>query len=185
MEKSTAENYTKLLETVFLVNQLPAWGTTLGSRIGAAPKIHVVDSGLTARLSRLTESKLGMASAPALTEFGHLLETFVVGEVCKQLDWLDAPVQRGHWRTHDGDEVDLILEREDGQVVALEVKASSRVPTSELRALLGLRRKLGSQFLGGVVLYAGARSYTHDSGLCIVPINRLWRAGTPTEPVGA
>jgi predicted AAA+ superfamily ATPase len=174
MEKSTAENYTKLLESVFLVHQLPAWGTTLGSRIGAAPKIHVVDSGLAARLLRLTERKLGTASAAALTEFGHLLETFVVGEVCKQLDWLDAPVQRGHWRTHDGEEVDLILEREDGKVAAVEVKAASRAPASELRGLLKLRRKLGSQFLGGIVLYTGARAYTHDRNLHVVPITRLW-----------
>lgn len=174
MEKSTAENYTKLLESVFLVHQLPAWGTTLGSRIGAAPTIHVVDSGLAARLLRLTESKLGTASAAALTEFGHMLETFVVGEVCKQLDWLDAPVQRGHWRTHDGEEVDLILEREDGKVAAVEVKAASRAPASELRGLLKLRRKLGSQFLGGVVLYTGARAYTHDRNLHVVPITRLW-----------
>ncbi len=174
MEKSTAENYTKLLESVFLVHQLPAWGTTLGSRIGAAPKIHVVDSGLAARLLRLTESKLGTASAAALTEFGHMLETFVVGEVCKQLDWLDAPVQRGHWRTHDGEEVDLILEREDGKVAAVEVKAASRAPASELRGLLKLRRKLASQFLGGVILYTGAHAYTHDRDLHVVPITRLW-----------
>ncbi len=179
MEKSTAENYTKLLEAVFLVHQLPAWGTTLGSRVGAVPKIHVVDSGLAARLLRLTERKLGAASAPALTEFGHLLETFVVGEVSKQLDWLDAPVQRGHWRTHDGDEVDLVLEREDGKVAALEVKAASRVPTRELRGLLNLRRKLASQFLGGVVLYTGERAYTHNSGLHVVPIARVWRSSTP------
>src|SRR3984957_10293579 len=33
LEKSTAENYIKLLEAVFLVHRLPAWGTTLGSRI--------------------------------------------------------------------------------------------------------------------------------------------------------
>jgi predicted AAA+ superfamily ATPase len=178
MEKSTAENYTKLLETVFLVHQLPAWGTTLGSRIGAAPKIHVVDSGLAARLLRLTEGKLGLASAQALTELGHLLETFVVGEVCKQLDWLDSPVRRGHWRTHDGEEVDLILEREDGKVAALEVKAASRVPPSELRSVLKLRGKLGSQFIGGVVLYTGTRAYSHDGGLHVIPINRLWHAPT-------
>ncbi len=175
MDKLTAENYAKLLETVFLVHQLPAWGTTLSSRVGHAPKIHVVNSGLAAYLLRLTERKLGIASAPALTEFGHLLETFVVGEVCKQLDWLDAPVQRGHWRTHDGEEVDLVLEREDGKVAALEVKAASRAPANELRSLLKLRSKLGSQFLGGVVLYTGARAYTYDSGLHVVPIARLWQ----------
>ncbi len=175
MEKSTAESYTKLLESVFLVHRLPAWGTTLGSRVGAAPKVHVVDSGLAARLLRLTDRKLGAATAPALSEFGHLLETFVVGEVCKQLDWLDEPVVRGHWRTHDGDEVDLVVEREDGALAAIEVKAASRVTARELRSLQKLRARLGSQFLGGVVLHTGARSYTHD-GIQILPVSRLWVA---------
>lgn len=176
MEKSTAENYTKLLEAVFLVYLLPSWGTTLGSRVAAAPKIHMVDSGLAARLVRLTEAKLAAASASALTEFGHLLETFVVGEVCKQLDWLDEPTVRGHWRTHDGDEVDLVIERDDGMVVAIEVKAGSRVPGSDLGGLVKLRRKLGGQFLGGVVLYTGARSYTYEKDIHIVPVDRLWRS---------
>jgi uncharacterized protein len=175
MEKSTAENYTKLLEAVFLVHQLPAWGRTLASSVAAAPKIHVIDSGLAARLLRLTEPKLAAASASALTEFGHLLETFVVGEVSKQLDWLDAPVERGHWRTHDGAEVDLILERHDGMVVALEVKAASRVSPSDLRSLLALRRRLGGQFLGGVLLYTGAHAYNHPDGITVVPVSRVWR----------
>jgi predicted AAA+ superfamily ATPase len=179
MEKSTAENYTKLLEAVFLVHRLPAWGTTLSSQVAVVPKVHVVDSGLAARLLHLTESKLGAASAPALTEFGHLLETFVVGEVCKQLDWLEAPVQRGHWRTHAGEEVDLVLEREDGKVVALDVKAASRVTGDDLRGLTKLSRKLGSQFLGGVVLYTGTRAYSYEGGLHIVPIDRLWRPQAP------
>jgi uncharacterized protein len=180
MEKSTAENYTKLLEAVFLVHQLPAWGTTLGSRVGAAPKIHVVDSGLAARLLRLTEAKLATASASALTEFGHLLETFVVGEVNKQLDWMEEPLTRGHWRTHDGDEVDLVVERGDGKAAAIEVKAGSRVPSGDVDGLRKLRRRLGSHFLGGVVLYTGARSYTYEQNIHIVPLERLWLSPSVT-----
>lgn len=42
---TTGENYTKLLEAVFLVHRLLAWGTTLKARAAANPKIHVVDSG--------------------------------------------------------------------------------------------------------------------------------------------
>ncbi len=175
MDKLTAESYTKLLETVFLIQRLPAWGTTLASRVAAAPKVHLVNSGLAARLLRLTESKLAAATAPALTELGHLLETFVVGEVCKQLDWLDEPVRRGHWRTHDGEEVDLVLEREDGKIAALEVKASSRVAVRDLHGLLRLRGRLGRQFLGGVALYTGTHAYTHD-GIQVLPISRLWSA---------
>lgn len=175
MDKSTAENYSKLLEAVFLVYLLPAWGTTLGSRIAAAPKVHVVDSGLAARLLRLTESKLVAASPSAMSELGHLLETFAVGEVSKQLDWLDDPVVRGHFRTHDGDEVDLVVERMDGGVAAIEVKAGSRPPPATLDGLRTLRRKLGSQFLGGVVLYTGSRAYTIDDRIHVVPLDRLWR----------
>lgn len=181
MDKSTAENYTKLLEAVFVLQQLPAWGTTLGSRVGAAPKIHVVDSGLAARLLRLTESKLAAASAPALTEFGHLLETFVAGEVSKQLDWLEEPVIRAHWRTHDGDEVDLVAERGDGRVAAVEVTAASRVSGDALKGMLGLRRRLGAHFLGGAILYAGIRSYTYEDRVHVVPVDRLWKRPGATE----
>jgi uncharacterized protein len=182
MEKSTAENYTKLLEAVFLLQQLPAWGTTLGSRVGAAPKIHVLDSGLAARLLRLTESKLAAASVSALTEFGHLLETFVVGEVSKQLDWLEEPAIAGHWRTHDGDEVDLVAERGDGKVAAVEVTAASRVSGDALKAMFGLRRRLGAHFLGGAILYTGVRSYTHEERVHVVPVDRLWK--TTRHPNG-
>lgn len=174
MEPSTAEAYTRLLEAVFLVWRLPPWGTTLGPRVGAAPKVHVVDSGLAARLLRLTEPELGAATAAALTQFGHLLETFVVSEICKQLGWIDAPVARGHWRTHDGEEIDLVLEREHGSIVALEVKAASRVTDRDLRSLTKLRSKLGDQFMAGVVMYTGAQAYTAD-GIQVLPISRLWR----------
>lgn len=174
IERSTAENYTKLLEAVFLIHRLPAWGRTTRSRVGASPKVHVVDSGLAARLLRLTDAKLGERSAPALSEFGHLLETFAVGEICRQLGWLDQPTQTGHWRTHDGEEVDLIVERDDGRVAAIEVKAGSRVTADGIRSMSALQRKLGDQLLAGVVLYTGEHAYRHQSGAYVLPISRLW-----------
>jgi len=175
IDRSTAENYTRLLEAVFLVRRLPAWGTTLGSRVGAAPKVHVIDSGFAARILRLTETKLRAASPTAVTEFGHLLETFVVGEILKQLDWLDDPLAVGHWRTRDGDEVDLVAERGDGKVAAIEVKAGSRVQRKDLGGLMKLRSRLGREFLAGVVLHTGERSYSYEHDVHAVPIDRLWR----------
>lgn len=81
LKKRTADNYVKLLEALFLVYRLPAWGKTLRARAAALPKLHVVDSGLAARLLRLTTSKLARRDATALQQFGHLLETFAVGSV--------------------------------------------------------------------------------------------------------
>lgn len=176
LEQRTADNYTKLLEAVFLLHRLPAWGTTLTARATAAPKLHVVDSGVAARLLRLSPERLAARTPTALTEFGHLLETFVVSELLKQVSWSDRVSGFGHWRTHDGDEVDLVLERDDGSVVAFEVKAASRVPGGGLSGLRKLRNALGPQFIGGVVLYIGERSYTYEDRIHVVPVDRLWSA---------
>lgn len=43
---SVGEDYTRLLESGFLIHRLPAWGTTLAARTTKAPKVHLVDSGL-------------------------------------------------------------------------------------------------------------------------------------------
>ncbi len=123
---------------------------------------------------RLTADRLSAAQPQAMTELGHLLETFSVNEILKQASWLDAAIHAGHWRTHDGDEVDLVLERDDGAVVAVEVKAGERVPEEGFRGLRKLRVALGERFLGGIVLHLGRRSYTFEDRLHAIPVDRLW-----------
>ncbi len=177
IESSTAEHYVRLLEAAFVIYRLSAWGTTLRARSSAKPKLHFVDSGLAGRMLRVTSTRLSAAHPQAMTELGHLLETFCVGEMLKQASWMESPAQPGHWRTHDGDEVDLVLERDDGAVAAVEVKAGERVTAAEFRGLAKLRDSLGERFLGGVVLHLGQRGYTHDDRLHALPVDRLWLVG--------
>jgi predicted AAA+ superfamily ATPase len=174
LEKSTAENYIKLLEAVYLVYRLPAWGTTLGSRVTRHPKIHLVDSGVMAWLLNLTPQKIAQAAPSVLTEYGHLLETFAVGEVLKQASWSDAPVKAGHFRTDAGDEVDLVLERDDGQVIAFEIKAGSRIGGDDFRGLRQLKDRLGDRLEEAILLYTGVHAYTHDGWINILPLSHLW-----------
>ena len=177
IDRHTAADYLELLESLFLVRQLPAWGRTLSGRTTGTPKVHLVDSGLAARLLRLTPEHLARRDASALSEFGHLLETFVVGELLKQSSWLDGVAGSHHWRTYDGDEVDLVIERDDGRIAAMEVKSGTRVPGEDMQALGRLREAAGDAFIAGIALYTGERSYRFDDRLYVAPIDRLW---TPT-----
>jgi len=127
--------YTRLLEAVFLIRIVPAWSKTITPRSAANPKVHVVDSGVAARLLRMSEVKLRAADATVLTEFGHLAETFVVGEVLKEVSWLDGISSAGHWRTYDAEEVDLVVERDDGMVIAMEIKAGTHASKSAFQSL--------------------------------------------------
>ncbi|GAA1580199.1 hypothetical protein GCM10009789_37500 [Kribbella sancticallisti] len=176
MEKSSAENYLRLLEAVFLVQRLPAWGTILGSRVARQPKLHLVDSGVAAWLLGLTPDKLARADPASLTEYGHLTETFAVGEILKQLSWWDAAVSVGHFRSRTGEEVDLVVETDDGHVIAFEIKAGSRIHREDLRGIDALRTKLGDRLTAAVILYTGAHAYQHEDGSLVLPLDSLWTA---------
>lgn len=175
LSRTTLEEHTRLLEDLFLVERLPAWGKTLRARAVASPKIHVIDSGIAARLLRVSADKLVGFDPTTLTEFGHLLETFVIGELRKHASWLGEPVTAGHWRTHDDDEVDYVVELGDGRILAFEVKANERVSGSDLKGMRALRGTLGDRFIAGVAFSTGARSYTFEDRIHVMPVDRLWR----------
>ena len=174
LERTVVEDYVQLLEAVFMIHRLPAWGRTLGARTARSPKVHMVDSGLAAALTGLTTDRLAALDTTSLAEFGHLLETFVVGEVLKQVSWNDEPLQVSHFRTHDGIEVDAVIERPDGRVAAVEVKSGSQIRPADLRGLTMLRDRLGDRFVAGVLLYLGPLSYTAADRIAVHPVDRLW-----------
>lgn len=175
---STAADYIRLFEQSFLVRLLPAWGKTLRAATASRPKVHVADSGLAARLLRLPPGKLARLDATSLQQFGHLLETFVVGESLKQASWMQYRPHVGHWRTHDGTEVDLVIEDgRDGAVVGIEVKASTRVHPADRRGLRRLSDALGERFRAGVIFHTGPHCvrYAEDERIVALPADRLWR----------
>lgn len=109
-----------------------------------------------------------------MTEFGHLLETFVYGEVASQASWIDGAPRLGHFRTNRGHEVDLVLERRDGGVIGIEVKASGQIRDDDLTGLRELRSLLGDQFVQGLALYFGPYSHQAEDRIAVLPVDRLW-----------
>jgi predicted AAA+ superfamily ATPase len=174
LSPSVGEDYTRLLEAVFLVHRLPAWGTTLASRVNRLPKLHLVDTGLGGWLLGITPRGVARRVPAVLSEFGHLLETFVVNEILKQASWLDRQLRFGHFRTPDGEEVDLVIENEENEVVAVEVKAGGTYRRDVLRGLTLLRQRVGDRFAGGVVVYTGDRAAQVADRLYLVPVDALW-----------
>lgn len=170
----TLEPYVELLETLYLVQRIPAWSTNLTKRVVSRPKISLLDTGLAARL--INVSARGADPAAYGEAAGHLLEGFVAGEVRRQLGWTDETVRMSHYRDRNGDEVDLILEADDGRVAGLEVKASASVGASDAKWLVRLRDRLGDRFVAGIVLHTGATSAPLGERIAAVPLDILWNA---------
>lgn len=167
---STLSRYLGLLESVFLVHRVPAWSHNLGQRLVKAPKIHVLDPGLALHLVGANEARL---SADRML-LGRMLESFVVGEVRKQLSWASPGTALHHFRTAAGSEVDIVLEDRQGALCGIEVKASATVGPSDFNGLKALRDQVRDRFRSGVILYLGDQILPYGDDLWLLPVEALW-----------
>jgi hypothetical protein len=167
---TTLTRYLALLETVFLVHRVPAWSPNLGKRLVKSPKLHLVDTGLACHLLGANARRL----QDDRTMLGHMLESFVVGELRKQVSWTDPQATLHHFRTSAGSEVDVVIERPDGSVAGIEVKASATAGPGDFAALRALRDQLGTRFRGGAVLYLGDTLVPSGDALWLAPVTSMW-----------
>jgi uncharacterized protein len=167
---STVKRYLDLLDLLFITRRIPAWSSNLATRAVATPKLVLNDSGLAAHLTGMSLRRARHPTAPV----GPLIETFVLGEIARQLIFFEQPVRLYHYRDRDLYEVDAVLEASSGEVIAIEVKAAETVRSEDFRGIQRLARRLGDQLIAGIVLYAGSQPLSFGERLRAWPISTLW-----------
>ncbi|MGH2863761.1 MAG: ATP-binding protein [Solirubrobacteraceae bacterium] len=170
VDKNTVAAHTKILEDLFLVRQLRPWHVNLGSRQIKSSKLYVVDSGLLAHLIGANELRIARDGALA----GMMLKSFVAMELLRQCDWAQEPVSLFHYRDNKQREVDVVLERNSGEIAGIEVKAAATASSADFAGLRYLRDKLGARFKAGVVLHTGADTRPFGDRLAAIPLSGLW-----------
>ena len=180
IDRGTLETYLGWLHMVFLVHELPAWARSPAPRVVRRPKLHLADTGLAAALMNVDADALRPATA-AIT--GALLETFVANELARQVSAGSPPARLHHYRDGSGHEVDLVIERADGAIVAVEVKATASPAPDHSKHLAWLRDRLDAvdrdTFRAGILLHTGQRSLSMGNRLYSAPIDVLWRPSGP------
>lgn len=169
-------NYLPLLQTVYLVLELPAWSRNLVSRVSKHPKNHLVDTGLASHLLGATPERLAEPTSPVT---GALLETFAVNELMRQASRFDdLGINLFHYRAHAGSEIDVVAETDDGRVMGFEIKAAASVEITDFAHLIAVRDRVDLlsdiHFERGVVFYTGLRTYSFGDRLEAVPLAALW-----------
>lgn len=170
MDRKTADRYVALLEQLFIVHRLPAWSHSDLKRLVKAPKLYAVDSGVAAAIAGVTDARV----AKDRTLLGPLLETFVIGELRTQAAWSQGQYRFSHYRDKDGVEVDLIVEDEQRQLLAIEVKASATASANDMAGLARLRSK-SRECVGGILLYDGEHALAFGDRLLALPLATVWQ----------
>lgn len=175
--KVTITAYHEVLERLWIVDPVPGWLPSRNhlARLTQAPKHHLVDPALAARLLGVDEGALlhgGGHAAPGVprdgTLLGQLFESLVTLSVRVYAQAAEAHVH--HLRSKEGrQEVDLIVERGDQRVLAIETKLGATVTDDDVRHLRWLRTRLGDDLLDTVIVTTGAHAYRRPDGVAVVP----------------
>lgn len=171
----TARAYHRLLSSLRVIDELPAWTSRRLTRLVKAPKRFLVDPALLA-------ATVGASSAAVIADgdlLGRIIETFVVAQLRAEAAASELFPRLHHLRDAQGrHEIDLIAELDGRRVVAIEVKATSAPHARHARHLGWLRDRLGDRFVAGVVLHTGPRSFALADRISAVPISSLWAPPT-------
>jgi uncharacterized protein len=174
--KTTTQPYRNTLERLWILDPVPAWQPVRNpmARLTAPPKHHLADPALAARLlgaevdSLLEARPLGPPIPRDGTLLGHLFESLVTLGVRVFAQSAEARV--GHLRTRgERQEVDLIVERSDHRIVAIEVKLARSIDQRDVRHLEWLAREVSDDLLDSVVITAGPVAYRRPDGIAVVP----------------
>ena len=174
--KTTTQPYRDVLERLWLLDELAAWSPTRNrlQRLSLSPKHYLADPGLAVRLLGLDATALLSGNTPETIVhrdgalLGALFEALVVLGIRVCAAAAEARVY--HFRQHSGrHEVDCIVEREDGRVLAIEVKLRAAIGDEDVHNLLWLREQLGSDLIDAVVINTGPAAYRRTDGIAVVP----------------
>lgn len=167
----TGQRYVGLLEQVFLIATVQPWYINALKRIAKTPKLHFIDSGVLAATRGLTVDRVKADRGV----FGALLESFVFSEILKLMTGSDLRLAPYHFRDQQMREVDIVLERDDGMIAGIEIKASATVRASDFGGLKTLAEACGEKFAFGVIFYDSTDVVPFGDRFAAAPLSCLWR----------
>lgn len=172
----TYRRYRTLLSEVFLLITVPPWYRNINKRLVKSPKIYLTDTGLLCYLLGIDINNLQNLKINNPNLFGMILENLVASELTKQLSW-QRQGSLYHFRTYDNQEIDFVIERKAGQLIAIEVKSAEIVDNHDFKILRQLKEILGKNLLKGIVLYLGKDIIPFGEDLYAMPFSALWNFG--------
>ena len=170
LDGKTVSRYISVFEQMYLLKRIDVWARNRLKRVVKTPKLQFIDSGLLGVLTNIGHKDVELDK----TGYGHILESFVFGELLKHTTTSDDDYRLLYYKDADKFEVDVVIENSAGQLVGVEVKASATVKERDLRGLKKLASLAGDQFTAGVLLYDGDETMPLGSNLWAAPLSTLW-----------
>ena len=170
ISKPTVNEYISLIERMYLCERLHPWTNSDYKMIGRTDKMYMTDTGLMATILGWHYDDIHLDA----DKYGKLIETYVFNELSAQID-LNLDYTLHHYRDRRDKEIDFIIENDNGDMVAVEVKGGSRVTKDDFNNIVWFKENLAKEKkFKGVILYSDEDTITFGKDLIATPIANLW-----------
>jgi predicted AAA+ superfamily ATPase len=147
---TTANNWMSILETSYIIYQLPPYFKNYGKRLIKSPKLYFYDVGLLCHLLGIRKSNI----SPMHPSYGHVFENLIITELIKKNEHRELLRDYYFWRDSKGHEVDLMYH--DGDVLHIyEIKSSSTIQSRMFEGLEYFTKISTEPIEEKVVVYGG------------------------------
>ena len=173
LDRKTYDKYKAAMLNSFLAFEVKPWATynKFAKRFIKSSKIYFTDSNMLAYILRRDIDEIAVNDQRV---FGHVFENFVATEILKQVSTM-SEVNFYHFRTTQGKEVDFVIENNNGDILAIEVKSAKTISKSDIKGLFELQTITADKFKKGIILYNGDEIVSMAKDIWAVPIDVLWQ----------
>lgn len=174
MSRNTIAKYSEAFERLFITSNQPPFSPSVRSslRVKQGEKRHFSDPAMAAALLNLTDEKL----LNDLNTFGFLFEALVEHDLNIYAESFGGKLY--HYRDYKDNEIDAVIELEDGQWCAFEIKLGARAVEEGAENLLKVCKDIEEN--GGkspkikcVISGLGNVAYKRKDGVYVVPLTAL------------
>lgn len=123
IDYTTVQSYFDILIDTYLGFYLKSFNRSVRKQQNQAPKFFLFDTGITRAL--LNKSKIPLEKGNY--EYGRAFEHFIILELIRLNSYYETNLKLSYLRDSSGQEVDLIIQKPDGQEILVEIKSSDIV----------------------------------------------------------
>ncbi len=174
LDDDTFSSYEKILKDLFIIFDLPAWNLNLRTSVSVrtAPTHHFIDTSIATAALRINPADL----MNDMKSFGYFFEDFAVRDLSVYAESIGGELK--HYRDSSGQEVDSIVELENGDYCAVEIKIAS---DNNIREGIDSLNRFDNKMSGNgmrtpkfkMILTSHGACYRTSDGVFVVPVSCL------------
>jgi predicted AAA+ superfamily ATPase len=134
-DAKAVQRYYEILEDTLLGFFLPSYETSIRKQQKKSKKFYFFDNGV----ARVLAGKIDIPVQEKTYEYGLLFESYIVNEIHRLLTYREQQFKLSFLRISDTLEIDLIIEKANGDLFLCEIKSTKQVDERAAKSLNTLK----------------------------------------------